>query len=439
MLEWFYQLDPNTQSDFWVISIGAMTNTACAVLGCYLVLRRMSLLGDALSHAVLPGLVVAFVLSGSLNIVYMAAGALCVGLLTTVLVETLHRHGGVAEDASMGVVFTSLFALGVILIKRYAHRVDLDPDCVLNGVLELAEFNTVSLAGYELPRALVTIAPVLLLNVVFIVLFWKELLICSFDPALATAMGLRAGLIHYLLMALVAVTTVASFEQVGSILVVAMLIVPGATAHLLSDRLRNMLWISAGIAVASAVLGHLAAVQLNTNTAGTMSVVVGLFYLAAVFFSPRYGILSTLARNLQTSLRIVREDLLGMLYRLEELAVEQPLESREAAKAVGGGLLARLGLLSLLRGGQVQREGRSLRLTDAGRQQATQLVRSHRLWEAYLVEYLGLPLDHVHEPATRMEHFIDEHLRQRLTTEVTDEATDPHGRQIPGAQDGVSP
>ena len=434
MLDWLQQLDPNTRTDLWVIGIGAMTNTACALLGCYLVLRRMSLLGDALSHAVLPGLVVAFVLSGSLNIVYMAIGALIVGLLTTVLVETLHRHGGVTQDASMGVVFTSLFALGVILIKRYAQTVDLDPDCVLNGVFELVEFNTVSLAGYELPRALVTIAPVLLLNVAFIVLFWKELLISSFDPALATAMGLRSGVIHYLLMALVAVTTVASFEQVGSILVVAMLIVPGATAHLLSDRLRNMLWISAGIAVASAVLGHLAAVKLNTNTAGTMSVIVGLFYLAAVFFSPRYGILSVLARNMRTSLRIVREDLLGMLYRLEELSVEQPIQRRQATQAVGGGLLARLGLGSLLRRGQVRREGPGLRLTDSGRQQAQQLVRSHRLWEAYLVQYLGLPPDHVHEPATRMEHYIAPALQEQLATEVTETATDPHGQEIPGAQ-----
>ncbi len=431
MPDWFQQLDPNTRTDFWVISIGAMTNTACALLGCYLVLRRMSLLGDAISHAVLPGLVVAFVLSGSLNIVYMGIGALIVGLLTTVLVETLHRHGGVAEDASMGVVFTSLFALGIILIKRHAHAVDLDPDCVLNGVLELVEFNTVSVAGYELPRALVTIAPVLLLNVAFIVLLWKELLISSFDPALATAMGLRAGVIHYLLMALVAVTTVASFEQVGSILVVAMLIVPGATAHLLSDRLRNMLLISAAIAVASAVLGHLAAVKFNTNTAGTMSVVVGLFYLTAVFFSPRYGILSTLARNLRTSLRIVREDLLGMLYRLEELAIEQPIQRRQATQAVGGGLLARLGLHWLLHRGDARIDRGQLHLTETGRQQAVRLVRSHRLWETYLVEYLGLPLDRVHEPATRMEHFIDEDLQQRLTTEVAEITTDPHGREIP--------
>ncbi|MBN2477164.1 MAG: metal ABC transporter permease [Pirellulales bacterium] len=431
MFDWFSQLDPNTQTDIWVIAVGAMTNTACALLGCYLVLRRMSLLGDAISHAVLPGLVVAFVLTGSVHIVYMAAGALAVGMLTTVLIETLHRHGGVAEDASMGVVFTSLFALGVILIKRYGQAVDLDPDCVLNGLLELVVVNRVEIAGYDVPRALVTIAPVLLLNVVFIVLFWKELLISSFDPALADTMGLKAGWMHYLLMALVALTTVASFEQVGSILVIAMLIVPGATAGLLCDRLRTMMLISAVIAVASAVLGHFAAVQFNTNTAGTMSVIVGLFYLAAVLLSPQYGVLSALARNLRTSLRIVREDLLGMLYRLEELQAERALQAGEAKQAVGGGWLAWLGLQSLLRRGDVQRQGELLRLTASGRQQAAQLIRAHRLWEVYLVERLGLPLDHVHEPAMRMEHFIGDELQQRLAAETTDTATDPHGREIP--------
>lgn len=193
-----------------------------------------------------------------------------------------------------------------------------------------------------------------------------------------------------------------------------------------------MLWIAAAVAVASAVLGHLAAVKLNTNTAGTMSVVVGLFYLAAVFFSPRYGILSTLARNLRTSLRIVCEDLLGMLYRLEELSVEQPLQRRQATQAVGGGLLARLGLHWLLHRGDARMDRGQLHLTDTGRRQAQQLVRSHRLWEAYLVQYLGLPLDHVHEPATRMEHFIDKDLQKRLTTEVAETTTDPHGREIPG-------
>jgi manganese/zinc/iron transport system permease protein len=431
VLEWLRQLDPNAQTAFWVISIAAMTNLACALLGCYLVLRRMSLLGDALSHAVLPGLVVAFILSGSLNIVAMFVGAVAVGILASLLIETLHRRGGVAQDASMGVVFTALFALGVILIRRYGGNVDLDADCVFNGLLDYADLNTVTLLGDEVPRAMVTIAPVLVLNLLFIVLFWKELLINSFDPALATTMGFRAGLMHYLLMALVALTTVASFEQVGSILVIAMLIVPGATAHLLADRFRTMIWIAAAIAVASAVLGHVAAVHFDTNTAGTMSVIVGLFYLAAVLVSPRYGILSTLARNGRTSLRIVCEDLLAMLFRLEELAVKRRLSAGEAARAVGGGWLAALALWSLLRRGRIRRLQGVLELTDSGRQQAAGLVRSHRLWEAYLVEHLGLPLDHVHEPAMRMEHFIDDRLQEQLAADLEETATDPHGRQIP--------
>ncbi|MHC4405518.1 MAG: metal ABC transporter permease [Planctomycetota bacterium] len=431
MLDWLGPIDPNLQSDLWIVLVGAMTNTACALLGCYLVLRRLSLLGDALAHAVLPGLVVAFIFAGTLNLAYLFVGALTAGVLATFLIDVLHRQGGVPQDASMGVVFTALFALGVILIRRYGGDVDLDPDCVFNGLLDLVDLNTVSVLGQSVPRALVTVTPVLLVNVLFIVLFWKELLVSSFDPALATTMGLRAGLMHYLLMALVALTTVASFEQVGSILVIAMLIVPGATAHLLSDRLKTMMWISAAIAVASAVLGQIAAVHWNTNTAGTMTIIVGLFYLTAVFVSPRYGVVSTLLRNARTSLRIVREDLLAMLYRLEELGIDRRLGAREATRAVGGGWLAVMALRSLLRRRQIRHEGAALELTASGRRRAVRLVRSHRLWETYLVQYLGLPLDHVHEPAMQMEHFIDDRLQQQLATDLDQTTTDPHGRKIP--------
>ena len=431
MFDWFNHLSLDAQNDLWVVTIGAMTNAACAVVGCYLILRRMSLLGDAISHAVLPGLVIAFLLSGTLNVVYMFVGALVVGLLTAVLTQALHKHGGVPEDASMGVVFTSLFALGVILIKRYASRVDLDPDCVLNGLLEFVSFNLVEVGDYVVPRAMFTIGPVLLLNLLVVVLLWKELLISSFDPPLATTMGLRAGLMHYLLMGLVALTTVASFEQVGSILVIAMLIVPGATAHLLSDRLGWMLLVAVAIAVLSAVLGHFLAVTLNTNTAGTMAVIVGLFYLLAVLFSPRYGIISTLVRNYLASMRIVREDLLAMFYRLEELATRRKLGRSEARQAVGGGWLATVALRSLLFRGEMAYDEAGLRLTDAGRVQAAQLLRSHRLWERWLVENLGLPLDHVHEPAERMEHFIDRQLQQEIAAQVSPSPVDPHGRVIP--------
>lgn len=431
MSDWFSALPLQTQNDLWVIAVGAMTNVACALVGCYLVLRRMSLLGDAISHAVLPGLVVAFVLSGTLNVVYMFVGALVIGLLTAVLTQTLHERGNVPEDASMGVVFTSLFALGVILVRRYAHMVDLDPDCVLNGLLEFVAFNLVQIGPWEMPRAMLTMGPVLLVNVLVIVLLWKELLLSSFDPGLATTMGFRAGLLHYLLMALVALTTVASFEQVGSILVIAMLIVPGATAQLLCNRLSSVLLVAVGIAAGTAVAGHFLAVAWNTNTAGMMAAVAGLLYLMAALFAPRSGVLSTLVRNASTSARIVREDLLAMLYRLEELAVGRQLSPREAAQAVGGGLRAWLALRGLRFHSQAVLVDNRLVLTDAGRREAAGLVRSHRLWEKYLVEKLGLPLDHVHAPAMRMEHYLGERLRQEIASQVTSPQRDPHGRVIP--------
>ncbi len=434
MAEWWNGLPIGTQTAILVIAVAALTNVACAVLGCYLVLRRMSLLGDALAHAVLPGLVVAFLLSGSLGIGFMFAGALVVGLLTTFLTEWIHRQGNVPADAAMGVVFTSLFALGVVLVNRYASAVHIDTECVLEGLLEfvgLPGIYTISIAGVEVPRQFVSVVPVLVVNLLFVWLFWKELLISSFDPALATTMGISASLMHYTLMALVALTTVASFEVVGSILVIAMLIAPGATAQLLTDRLSRMLLIAAGIGALTAVAGYYLAVWIDTNIAGMMAVVVGVLYALAVVFSPRYGILSTLSRNVSTSLRILGEDVLAMLYRLEEMAIERRLGIGEAARAVGGGFLARLSIYRLLFGGRIEASSGGLELTPRGRDAAQRLVRSHRLWEAYLVEHLGLPHDHVHAPAERMEHYIGEDLRQRLAQDLPETTTDPHGREIP--------
>jgi manganese/zinc/iron transport system permease protein len=417
----------------WILAVAVMTNVACAIVGCYLVLRRMSLMGDAIAHAVLPGLVVAFLFTGSLNVGGMFLGAFAVGLLTTFLTQTLHRQGGVAADASMGVVFTTLFAIGVVLLRRYAGNVDLDPDCVLQGQLALIPGYTVDVLGYAVPRAAISIGIVLVLNFAFVVLLWKELKITSFDPGLATTMGLRSGLIHYLLMAMVAGTTVAAFEAVGSILVIAMLIVPAATAHLLTDRLSSMLWVSAAIGTLAAYLGFLAFARWNPDMepAGMIAVAAGVVFSVTVLVAPRYGLLSTLWRNLQTASRIVREDILAMLYRLEELNVHRTMQPRNALLAVGGGVAAAAALWQLIRRGLVQRVDGGLALTNLGRDRAKHLVRSHRLWEAYLVEYLGLPLDHVHAPAERMEHYIGQRLQEQIAAGLPQEETDPHGRSIP--------
>jgi manganese/zinc/iron transport system permease protein len=419
-----------------IILVGAVTNVACALVGCYLVLRRMSLMGDAISHAVLPGLVLAFVLSGSMNIVPLFIGAALVGLLTTFLTQTLHQYGRVPTDASMGVVFTSLFALGVVLLKSYVGTVHFDVDCVFEGRLYMAGLDTVDILGFRVPRQLQTVVPVVLINLAIIVLLWKELKLSAFDPALATSMGFSATLLHYLLMMMVAVTTVASFEVVGSILVIAMLIVPPATAQLLTNRLTPMLVFAAFFAVLSAVLGYWLASEpiWNVDPAGAMVVAAGGMYALAVLFAPQYGILSTIIRNLQTALRILREDLLLMLYRLEEIDATKRMRPDEAIAAVGGGSLARWALAMLRRRGRIEIRDGLLHMTDDGRWRAARLVRGHRLWETYLVKNLGLAPDHVHAPADRVEHFIHQPLREELQKELEDTQQDPHGRDIPDLQ-----
>ena len=407
----------------WTIAVGVLCNTSCAILGCYLVLRRMSLLGDAISHSVLPGLALAFVLTGSISGWGMAVGAAALGVLTAFLTQAIGKLADVPEDASMGVVFTSLFAVGVILVTRVASQADLDPGCVLYGLIEFTPLDTVRLFGIEVPRAFQSLGPALVFTVGFVGLFWKELKIVSFDPALARAMGFRVGLIHYLLMAMVAGVTVASFEAVGSILVVAMLIVPAATAHLLTDRLVGMMLWSTAVAVLSAIFGYWLAARWNTSVAGMMAVVAGGLFALAVFAAPRHGIVSQFVRRVRLTLRIAREDILAQLYRAEEAS--------SAVPPLAVGAITRLAVVQLRRFGQIERGGSGWRLTPAGRTAAAELVRSHRLWESFLAARLDLPADHVHPPAERMEHYIDRALQEQIAADLADPRSDPHGRPIP--------
>ena len=418
---------------FWPIVVGIVTNVSCALLGCYLLLRRMSLLGDAISHAILPGLAIGFLLSGSINVVPMFIGALVCGLLTAVLAQTLHRYARGPEDSSMGVVFTSLFALGVILVSSM-DQAHIDADCVLYGLLELVGFDTFSLWGLQGLRVLAGLLPTLLVTLVFVTLLWKELKLSAFDPMLATAMGFHATLIHYLLMGMVSIVTVASFQAVGAILVIAMLIVPAATAHLLTDRLGWMMCWAVVVGVMSAVFGYIGAYLWNTNGAGMMAVVAGLQFTLALFLAPRYGIVSKGVRNLRLALRIVREDIIAMLYRLEEKQPAVPMTApwRNCVRFAGGGPIAWLAIPLLRYRGQIAfQSGGRLALTAAGREQAQSLVRSHRLWEAFLDQNFELPADHLHEPASRIEHYIGPELQDRLAHELEGPQRDPHGRIIP--------
>lgn len=435
--------------DTWVVVTGALCAASCALLGSFLVLRKMSMMGDAISHSVLPGLAAAFLLTGERTSLAMFLGAVVVGILTALLTQWVQSYGRVDRGASMGVVFTTLFAVGLIMIVQAADRVDLDPGCVLYGAIELVPIDTIQFVGFTVPRAAATLAIVLLINIAVVGFFYKELKITSFDPALATTLGINASMMHYLLMTLVAVTTVASFEAIGSILVIAMLIVPAACALLLTDRLGVMILLAVAVGVACSAIGHASAIavppalglgDLSASTSGMMAVTAGTIFAVAILLAPRHGLLAKWLSLWLLRLRVVREDVMGLLYRLEEIEHRRPitLDVREMTTHLERStLLMRIALMHLTRKGYIQRPVNAVALTEAGRRRAVSIVRSHRLWESYLHEQASLPADHVHGPAERLEHITDPQLREALAEAVPARDFDPHGRPVPEAPEKI--
>jgi manganese/zinc/iron transport system permease protein len=430
----------NWTLDGWIVAAGALCAVAASLLGNFLVLRRMSMLGDAISHAALPGLAAAFFLSGSRSSLPMFLGAVAVGVLTALLTEWIRGIGRVDEGASMGVVFTSLFALGLVMIVQAADHVDLDPGCVLYGAIETTPLDTVSIGGREIPRAVVTLLVVAAVNALFVLVFFKELKISSFDPALATTTGFPARLMHYLLMILVAVTAVASFETVGNILVVAMFVVPPAAAYLLTDRLGRMVGLSVVLASLAAVVGHAGALVVpawfgyqSTTTAGMMAVAAGLILFLAATLSPRHGVLVKLVRRRVLAWRILADDVIALLYRIEERGgvTKANLENVQGI-LLADGLWLRVVVAWLAWRGRVERTAAEFRLTPRGRSAAQGIVRSHRLWEQYLVSQVGVDAERIHAQAERLEHFTDESLREQLDEATGAPKVDPHGAPIPG-------
>ncbi len=444
--------------DTWIVLTAALAAMACAAPGNFLLLRRQSMMGDALSHSVLLGIAVSFlavygmkaagiVPDESYDVVRhaaMFAGAIFVGILTAVLSEAVRKLGAVESSAALGVVFVTLFAIGLLLICLYADRVDLDPDCVLYGAVETAALD---------PQLARINGSMLVVNLVLVSLLFKELRISTFDPGLATSLGFRASFFHYGLMAVTAATLVAAFETVGSILVIAMLIVPPATAYLLTQRLWLMVTLSIVIAALSALLGHVAAITLpamffrrlglgaevGASSAGMMAVACGMLFALAVLVSPHQGVVMRIVRSASLNLRIACEDVMGLLYRLDEIhpeGTQAATLSRLLHDARGlGRILQRLAITQLLRRGQIVDAAGGYHLTAAGQAEAQNLVRTHRLWEAYLEKHFGsLSGERQHRSAHSLEHYIDPSLRENLAAELERPETDPHGRDIPPPQ-----
>jgi manganese/zinc/iron transport system permease protein len=431
--------------DTWIVVTGILCAVSCALLGNFMVLRRLSMMGDAISHAVLPGLAIAFLITNSRNSIEMLIGAAIVGVLTAVFTQAIHHYGKVEQSAAMGVVFVTLFAIGLIMIEVATDlkQVDLDADCVLYGAIETVAFDMRTIGPWSVPAAVILSGSCALVNLVFVIVFYKELKISAFDSALATTLGINSQVMHYLLMTLVAVTTVAAFEIVGSILVIAMLIVPAAAAHQLTTRLPTMIIVSVVIAAFSAVIGHIAALTVpgilgfngDTYSAAMMTVVAGLIFLASLFFAPHYGLVSKLSHRFGLMLEITQQDVLGLLYRLEEWPESDTMPTvyellHDASRM--GPMLYRVVIMRLRRADKVSLGKEGLELTNGGRVEARELIRSHRLWETYLFKHLHYDPKELHFAAEQFEHITDAEMRAALAERTDSPPTDPHGREIPG-------
>ncbi len=280
--------------------IAVTVAVACAIPGVFLVLRRLALISDAISHAILFGIVLAFFVVHDLASPFLVLAATLTGVLTVVLVSLINRTGLVREDASIGLVFPVLFSIGVILISRYAGNVHLDTDAVLLGELAFAPFNRFVVFGLDIgPKSLYVMGGILVLNVLFISLFYKELKLATFDAGLAAALSFSPMLLHYALMTLVSVTAVGAFDAVGSILVVALMIAPPAAAYLLTDRLAVMILLSTVLAAISAISGYWIAHALDTSIAGSMASMAGIVFGIVFLVAPYRGILAQINRRLQ--------------------------------------------------------------------------------------------------------------------------------------------
>ena len=267
---------------FWIVLIASLAAINCSLVGVYLVLRKVTMIADAITHAVLPGIVLAFLFTGSKNSLIMLIGAGSTGILASLLITFLHKKIKLQADASIGINFTWLFALGIILISVYSRKIDLDPDCVLYGEVAYAPLNTWELSnGFNMgPQGLYILGLVLLLNLSFILLNYKELSITTFDPDFASSIGMRPTLWHYLLMGVTSFTAVSSFEVAGAILVVALFVVPGSTAYLLTQRLKIMLILSCILGILISLAGYLLAMWLDASVSGAMVTVGGILFFA---------------------------------------------------------------------------------------------------------------------------------------------------------------
>ncbi|MGI8975507.1 MAG: metal ABC transporter permease [Thermomicrobiales bacterium] len=360
-----------------ILVTGVLCAAACSLLGTFLVLRRMSMMTDAISHAILPGLVAGYFLANGPNLLIGALGATGAAILTVTIVEALQRSRYLDGGSAMGIVFPAMFALGTVLVSRYFSDVHLDTDAILYGSIEFSFFDRFVVGGQDLgPQSVWIMCTLLVINVIFLGLFYKELKITTFDPGISAMLGFSPVLVHYSLMLVLSITTVGAFTAVGAILVVALVIVPAATAYLLTDRLIVMMGLSILIGSVAAWAGFEFALRIDASVSGGMVTMLGLFFLLALLFSPHSGLVANVLRQRNNARRFAVDLLLMHLWTHETTDMEASESTLGHVSAAlrwtpnhATGVIGRATDQNLIR----TERGRLL-LTDSGRGHASTLL-----------------------------------------------------------------
>ena len=420
-------------SVIWWLLGALLLGASCGLLGTFIVVRRMALLGDTLSHAVLPGVVLGYMWNMEKDPLAILVGATAAGLIGTVLVSLIRRTTKLKEDAALGMILASFFALGIALLTmvQQSHAGN-------QSGLDKFLFGQIAAVGMEDIRIM---AVVTLLNTGLIFFLYKGFLMVSFDESFAQSIGLPSRALHYLMMLMLAVTIVISLKAVGVVLVSAMLVTPAATAFLLTNRLSTMLWLSALIGMLTGAGGaFFSYLGSHLPTGPLMVLTSGAIFLTAFLFAPRQGLVLRWWRYRDRAGRVQQENMLKAMYHVMEdndfdgegVSLEQFAQFRRQTLDE-----ARRELRSLLKSKSVTQDskGQMLYFTPMSYQRACEIVRNHRLWELYLTNEVNYAPDHVHEDAEEIEHILGEETVRKLERRLNHPRQDPHGKMIPGIED----
>ncbi len=418
-LDWSQWSVPFTHQWWQETTCSVLVGVACSVLGCYVVLRRMALIGDALSHAVLPGVVIAFLITGNTGIGGLFLGALIAGLVTAGLIKLVSSFSRAKDDSAIGIVFTAFFAIGIILISALPRGTHFDLKCFLFGdPLAVGRDDLIMMS---------IVAPAV---IAIVIMLYHPLKLASFDPVVATTMGVSVAGLHYLLMGMLSATVVAGLRTTGVILVVAMVITPASAAYQLCNRLAPMLILSGVFGAVSAAAGMSVAFITNSPTGPAMVLVATILFGLTMLLSPEHGLMFRALKKRRVRRHIEGEDVLKAIFRFSEDGEVCGAEQL-AAKT---GLAARcvISHLRSLTGERFVTVPRGIiELTAVGRERAVGLVRAHRLWESYLADEAGIDHDAIHDAAERLEHAHE--LADEVDKKLGHPTRDPHGTVIPEA------